>query len=442
MRTTLLMTLVAMTVTLLSFATPAVAADYELEIVTPHNDDIQFEFERAFAAHLGRPVKIRWIKRGTVEIIQLLDGRDRAAKGESFDLDVFFGGGVPYHDLAAEKGYLEAPDLPAAILAGIPKEIAGVANYDAKHHRWFGAALSSFGVLMNRRGLQNQNLPEIERWADLSRPEMFSWVAIADPRKSASVLVSYELILQQHGWEKGWPMLMRIAANSRQITDSSSAIPNLVATGDALAGPCIDFYAYSRVAQAGDKVLAYVNPKGGSAITPDPISMLRKPPHRELAEKFVAFVLSPAGQRLWVLPPGTPGGPAEHALFRMPIRPDVCQEHVDQMVIKDPYEQAAEGAFREVSDDKQRRRRVLLAELMGAALVDLHRDLKDAWQALVDGGMKPAAVAEWNKLPFSEEEGWKLAETLEAGGRDAKSITRDWTREFRRKYDRVKRLSR
>jgi len=422
-------------------ARPTQGEEFDLEIITPHNENIQAEFEQAFVRHVGRPLRIRWVKKGTGEIIRQLDAQERAVQGGSFGLDVFFGGGVPDHDLAADRGYLEAPRLPEEILRGIPDKIAGVANYD-RRGLWFGSALSSFGVLINRRGLNNQKLPEIQRWEDLASPQMFGWVVIADPRKSASVRVAYELILQQYGWEKGWPLLMQMTANSRRIMDSSSAVPNEIATGDALAGPCIDFYAYGRVAEAGSDVLAYINPVGGSAITPDPISMLRKPPHRELAKQFIAFVLSPEGQRLWVLPPGVPGGPVRHALYRMPVRPDVCQQYADQLLIKDPYREAEAGTFRVVNDELQRARNKLLSELMGAALIDQHQSLRDAWKALIDGGMKPAALAEWNALPFDEPTSLELARKLESSDREAKELTRQWTRFFKDKYQRVRALSR
>lgn len=429
---------------MLSFAlisSVARAEDYDLEIITPHNENIQAEFERGFVKHLGKPVKIRWIKKGTGEIIQQLDAQERADKGGTFSLDVFFGGGVPDHDLAAERGYLEPLKLPDDIVRGIPKDIAGVANFDAMN-RWVGAALSSFGILINRRGLTAQKLPDVTKWEDLAQPAMYGWVVIADPRKSASVRVSYELLLQQHGWDKGWPMLMRIAANSKLITPSSSAIPNEVATGSVLAGPCIDFYAYGRVAEAGEGVLAYVNPSGGAAITPDPISMLRKPPHRELAEKFINFVLSPAGQRLWILPVGAEGGPTEHALYRLPVRSDVFEGLPPGVLVKNPYQEAEAGTFRHVDDNLQRARNVLISELIGAALVDLHSDLREAWKALIDGGMKPAALAEWNKLPFTEVESLELAKKIEAGGMESKRLVRDWTKLFKDKYAKVKELSR
>lgn len=420
----------------------AVAQGFELEIITPHNEQIQQEFEQAFVAHVGRPLKIRWLKQGTGQLLKVLEAKEKAAKGGSFELDVFFGGGVPDHDAAAQRGYLEKPTLPAEVLAGIPPAIAGVANFDPQQ-RWFGAALSSFGILMNRRGLATQNLAEVKAWEDLADPRLYSWVVLADPRKSSSVRVAYELVLQQYGWEKGWPLLMQMAANSRTITDASAAVPNEVATGNVLAGPCIDFYAQARVAQAGPEVLAYINPAGGSAITPDPISMLRKPPHREMAEKFIAFVLSREGQRLWILPPGAPGGPRQHALFRLPIRPDAFEGLTGATHVSNPYEEAGKGVFRKLDDDLQRKRSALLAELFGAALVDLHEDVKATWKGLIDGGMKPAALAEWNKPPFSEEESLKQSELLEnnPGSREARNLTRNWQKEFKAKFERVRQLS-
>ena len=430
-----------LTLILATMCVTASAQEYDLEIITPHNEHIQAEFERAFLAYLGQPVKIRWLKKGTGQIIQQLDAQERALKGDSFGIDVFFGGGVPDHDLAASKNYLQSPTIAPEVLAGIPEQIAGVANYDERK-LWLGSALSSFGVLMNRRGLQAQGLPEIQRWEDLGHPRMYSWTCIADPRKSSSVRVCYELILQQYGWEKGWALLMQMTANSRLIAGSSSQVPNEVASGDALAGPCIDFYAYGRVAQAGEQVLGYVNPLGGSAITPDPISLLRKPPHKALAEKFITFVLSPEGQRLWVLPAGAPGGPTEHALFRMPVRPDVCEQYADQLIIKDPYKEAAVGTFRKMNDELQRSRNKLLAELMGATLIDLHSDLRAAWKAIIDGGMKPEALAAFSKMPFPESEWRALAEKIEAGGMDSRRLTRQWSREFKRRYAEVQKLAR
>ncbi|MCG3126867.1 MAG: hypothetical protein CHACPFDD_01722 [Phycisphaerae bacterium] len=419
----------------------ALAQSYDLEIITPHHEGIQKEFEAAFVKHVGRDLKIRWIKQGTGELSQLLDAKERAARGSSFDLDVFFGGGVPDHQLAATKGYLEKPKLAAGVLDGIPRDISGVANYDPAG-LWYGSALSSFGIIYNKRGLANQGLPEVRSWADLADAKMYSWVIVADPRKSSSVRVTYELVLQKYGWEKGWPMLMQILGNCRSVAVASSAIPNEVAGGDVLAGPCIDFYGYEQIARSGADVLGYVNPAGETAITPDPISMLRKPPHRELADAFISFVLSAEGQRLWVLPAGHSDGPKERALRRLPMRPDVCEKYAGALQVDDPYKAAAAGVFMKMDDALQNRRTALVRDLIGAGLVDQHADLRATWKALIDGGMKPAALAEWNKPLFSEEQGLEFAKQLEAGDAAARRLARSWTSALAEKFRKVRELSR
>ena len=142
-----------------------------------------------------------------------------------------------------------------------------------------------------------------------------------------------------------------------------------------------------------------------------------------------------------MLPVGAPGGPTAHSLYRMPVRPDVYGQAGDQTPIKDPYKEAAAGTFLTVDDARQRARNKLLSELMGVALIDLHADLKDAWKALNDGGRKTEALAEWRKLPFSEREGLDLAKTLEAGDQDARKLKREWTKFFKEKYERVKKLA-
>lgn len=419
---------------------PARADEFDLVVITPHNDAIQTEFSTAFSKHMGRDVKIRWFMKPTGQALQTLDATDKSSKGGSLDIDVFFGGGVPDHDLAASRGYLERANIPETILSGIPREIAGVANFEP-NGLWCGSALSTFGILMNRRGLASQNLPEPQTWSDLADPKLRSWVIVADPRRSSSVRVCYELVLQTNGWEKGWPMIQAMFGNARLVADSSNAIPNEIAKGDVLAGPCIDFYGYAQVAKAGPEVLKYINAKGGSAITPDPISMLRKPPHRETAEKFIAFVLSAEGQKLWILPAGEPGGPVKFDLRRTPVRPDVCQQYAQKLVVLDPFKAAAEGAFRTMDQQLEKARTTLLAELIGAACVELLPECQAAWKALIDGGMKPAALAEWNKVPFSEAESLEIAKQLAAGDRESRKIVRKWTTEFKEKYEKVKKLA-
>lgn len=405
-----------------------VGQEKELAILTPHNMHIQREFEAAFEQHLDEPVKVRWVKQGTSELIRLLETADRARPGASFGFDLFFGGGLADHDLAGERGYLEAPSISEHIKDSIPQSVSGCPNYHPSG-LWFSTAISSFGILVHKEGLARQGLPVPRTWKDLADPQYFGWLVITDPRKSASVQVAFEAVLQQYGWEEGWQILTRIAANSRLITESSTGVPNEIATGNALAGPCVDFYAKSRIGAAGHSALGFVQPVGGTVVTPDPISMLRSPARRELAEKFISFVMSPEGQCLWLLPAGAPGGPLESTLYRLPIHPRAYENCGDRLGFANPYT-PGDAPYTRMDYDLQRTRVVVLAELMGATLVDLHSDAVATWKRLIDAGMPQRALHEWGKIPFEESQLMALARDWEPAERNSRRLVRSWSRWF------------
>src|SRR5207344_2093657 len=96
------------------------------------------------------------------------------------------------------------------------------------------------------------------------------------------------------------------------FTDSSSKIPHDVGQGNASAGMCIDFYGHSYAREltglSGHPRLVWIAPRGGTTLSADPVAVLKGAPDPEIAQDFVEFCLSPAGQRLWFGKPGSPGG--------------------------------------------------------------------------------------------------------------------------------------
>lgn len=136
---------------------------------------------------------------------------------------------------------------------------------------------------------------------------------------------AYEAALAK-GWLRGVAMVQAIGANSRYFTDAAGKVPVDVASGDAAIGLAIDFFGrfqenYSR-GPDGQPRLRYVTPLGGTSISADPISLLRGAPNREIAVRFIEFVLSEDGQKVWCYQPGAPGGPQRYALRRLPLRKD------------------------------------------------------------------------------------------------------------------------
>src|SRR5205085_9265706 len=91
------------------------------------------------------------------------------------------------------------------------------------------------------------------------------------------------------------------------------------------AGMTIDFYGRFQSEAVrkpdGSSRLQYTNATGGTSVSVDPIGLFRGAPNPELGREFIAFVMSPEGQKLWNWKVGTPGGPHRYALRRLPILP-------------------------------------------------------------------------------------------------------------------------
>jgi iron(III) transport system substrate-binding protein len=280
-------------------------ADETIVIITPHNEQIRYEFSRAFGEHYkqktGRTIRIDWrMPGGTSEIARYIKGeyyaaferRWRAAGKEwsseasaTFDdpkaqsearkeflasnvgigVDLFFGGGAFDFQQQADAGRLVDCEVLQThpdwfVENAIPHTVSGEVFYD-QGGRWIGAAVSSFGICYNSDSLRRLGVREIpSAWSDLGNPLFFKQVALADPTKSGSAAKAFEMIIQQQmqevmqaanesedtslqlGWERGLQIIQRASANARYFTNAASQVPVDVSLGDAAIGMCIDFY--------------------------------------------------------------------------------------------------------------------------------------------------------------------------------------------------------
>jgi iron(III) transport system substrate-binding protein len=451
--------------------------DKRLVILTPHNEHIRREFGRAFARHwkqkTGQVLYLDWRVGATAEIQMTLRSDFSHAferywtgtKAQPWDdaageflqanepvtsartaflesevgigVDLLFGGGPYDFNLAAKQGVLVASSKPTgagleriasqhkdwfddqAIPAGLSGQI-----YRDSQLRWCGTCLSSFGIVFNRDVLRRIGVQkEPEQWEDLADPKYFGHIALADPTKSGSVTMVFEMIVQQQmhaalerlsaktanpgrlrttadieaaavraGWLSGLQLIQRIAANARYFTDMATKIPLDVAKGDAAAGMCIDFYGrtaedYARGQTDKPSRVRFVAPTGGTTISVDSIGMLRGAPEPELAEAFMEWVLSDAGQKIWCYRVGMPGGPESNALRRLPVRKDFYRaEH--ETFMADPGEKPWDKAKAFVYRPEWTGHTLgALRTLIRAICVDSHRELKDAWSKLIAKGI-------------------------------------------------------
>ena len=324
-------------------------------------------------------------------------------------IDLLFGGGTYDHAVAYRAGLSVAPWPPGGAPPGllsapdgtplIPERFSGEV---CRTPTLFGNAASTFGIAYSIDRVQalGVQVPPA-RWADLADPVYAGAVALADPTKSGSSAKAFEMIVQQRmrdaasaagfapaaiarfegeidayasrlggayrrgelpptvpaayqealerGWVDGMLLIQRIGANARYFTDSAGKVAIDIAMGDAAVGMAIDFYARYQAQVAGgplgEERMVFVTPVGGTSVSCDPIGLLRGAPHREIALRFIEYVLGEDGQRLWTYLPGTPGGPERYALRRLPVRRDFYPSTVPA------FEAAYERHRRYAADD-------------------------------------------------------------------------------------------
>ncbi|MBI5821122.1 MAG: ABC transporter substrate-binding protein [Verrucomicrobia bacterium] len=396
-----------------SFAIGTVfAAEDTLIVITPHWEGIKREYERAFSdwhkRHYGTPVTVDWRDvGGTSDLVRYVDSRF-AANPNGGDLDIAWGGGMdPYFELQ-KKRRLIRHDPPAKTLARIPAEAGGVPMFDPAHE-WFGTAISTFGICANKRVIERMKLPPVQRWSDLCRPELLGWVGGGDLRKTGSIHMSFELILQAYGWERGWQTITRMCANTRNFHSTAPTTVKEASLGNVAYAMAIDFYALMQVGREGAENMAYLQPPEVIAFNPDCVGIFRGAPHRQIAERFVDYLLSDEGQSLWMIPRGQPGGARNFNIERMCIVPALYQKlRGVTLVPVNPFELPV--AFR-YDPKKGGDRWQIVNDLFGACIIDVHRELVAAWRATIARGRcdDPVAIAELASLPLNEDEVMKLS---------------------------------
>lgn len=377
-----------------------------LVIVSPHNEQIRYELSHAFnqwRATNGLPaVRFDWRSSGGTSdlrrmVLSVLESKARKGReDEGLGYDLFFGGGEYEHNKLAKGVKVDRGgksvritasvpiDLPGGLLERVfPEPMIGGEKLYHPQRYWLGAALSSFGIVYNRDVLKMRGLAAPGTWSDLVDGRYRNWVALADPGHSGSITATYDAILRRLGWKQGWWVLRRAFANSRYFTSGASKVPVDVSAGEAAAGMCIDFYGRYQAGAVhfgeGAERVGYGDPPYMTAITADPISILRGAPNHKVALQFVHWVLSPEAQSLWQTRLGARGGPQRFELRRLPVRRDMytparMADWVDRDVapfdIAKPFLSGMPSFY------------LTIAPVAHAIAIDIHDDLKAAWDVV------------------------------------------------------------
>lgn len=417
--------------------------EVKLVVISPHNIDIQNEYEMAFSLHhareYGERVRIEWRSVGGSSSAILSHLRNVYENSDQSGIDVVWGGGDVNFERMAAEGILQPMQLAADVTDNIPAVFGGLRMCD-EARLWCGSAVSAFGIFYNKRLLQRIKLPEPARWEDLGAPHFFNLVGLADPSQSGSAAASYALIVQSEDtWQAGWAKLLSILGNTKRFYAGTDDAAEALLSGETAVTTLIDFYGNNRMAKYPD-TLVYLSPKGQTSFNPDPIAILKNPPHPDVAQRLVDFVLSEDGQALWALPVGHPKGPRRTALGRQPIRKDVYQTYAGELLsrVVNPYEV---GQTMNVDTGLWSASYGLLRQLVWAAAVRNVDFLKAAKKKLIDTNFAADRLALFNQLPDNVATREAVAATNELLG-DRKQrdiIVTDWVAFFRNQYEQVAR---
>ena len=386
----------------------------QLIIISPHPESIETEFgnnfEKWYEAQTGRPVETDWRDvGGTSSNYRFIESEfERVPDG--IGIDIFFGGGTDSYLRLAEMDLLTSYKLPDAQLKQIPQAYHGIPVYDSKY-RWYGAALSSFGIMFNDQLREMKNLPKATKWEDLGDIALINQIGAADPRESGSAHMMYEIILQTHGWEKGFALLTKLGGNVKKFSAGSNVIPRDVGNGQVIYGLAIDFYAYSQIAALGSEKIKYVLPTDGTVVNPDSIAILKGAQNMAVAKKFVEFVLSKQAQKLWMLRDTDEEGPKwKGGLNRASVLPALYDELGDRCVVNNPF--TLELSPFPYDADKGSARWDIVNDLFGILIIDSHIDLVDAWKTIAackDNAKREAAITALVEMPITEDEAMQVA---------------------------------
>lgn len=229
-------------------------AEETLVIITPHNEDIRFEFTHGFKEwyfnKTGKKVALDWrVLGGSQEIFRFLNAQyanafelywtktlkrrwsegmqdafsnpkiilptdphdDTPAQAArraflssnvSSGIDVLFGGGEIEVSEQAAMGNLVSSGImelhPEWFTEDVIPEILGGTHYWDRQGRWMGIAQSGFGIIFNRDALvQLDYNHEPKQWDDLADGKFFGEIALADPTVSASSNRIFDMMFQQ-----------------------------------------------------------------------------------------------------------------------------------------------------------------------------------------------------------------------------------------------------
>jgi len=359
-------------------------------------------------------------------------------------VDVYWSAsGRNFADLAEQGAFAAQPDLAAAL----PATLAGFELSDPKA-RYLASEVALYGFVINPEYLARHGLPEPASWRDLADPRYRGHLLFPVPSRVGFAPLMIEALLQRLGWNEGWALINEIVSNASLWSPGGAFITEEVANANKGVAVTIDFFAASAIANGAPVRLVYPDVL---AVSPGHVGIMRHAPNADGARRFVAFLLSDAGQRALLHPD----------VRKLPVRPDVFKG--SDAPAFDPYAAPLPAAWRYDAGRGRMRLAVdnavfdALITAQGAAHAQLWQALRSARAAALSRGDATAlslvreVEAAALRPPIDEAQSHASEVRAALGGRavrggtealpEATALSKQWQAAIARQYaDAVARL--
>ncbi|MCZ6841523.1 MAG: extracellular solute-binding protein [SAR324 cluster bacterium] len=212
-------------------------------------------------------------------------------EGERTPADVFMSNYAGTLDRARRLGLLQPYASP--MLKHIPERYVG------PQRTWFGASARARAIVYNTDIFSKQ---PVRSMLELAEPRWRGKLGIT-VSTNGSFVGGLATMIGQHGEKRVRAFLEGIKANAGDnVFPKHTPIVSAVARGEIALGLVNHYYYYRAIAKNGRAPLGIIFPDQDGAGAPTTISglaILKHAKHLDAARKFVDFVLSPRGQRLF-----------------------------------------------------------------------------------------------------------------------------------------------
>lgn len=162
-------------------------------------------------------IPIRTINRTSASLERLLDTEAL----ENVDL-ILTSSPMLMHHLQQHNRLSALPEIPEYSQRLIPSSLRGSVA---------AVAFSGYGILTNRKWMEQNQLPIPKTWDDLTNSQYQGSLLISSPSRSDTYHLMIESLLQQRGWEDGWHILLGMSGNLATVSSRSFGVADKIKVG-------------------------------------------------------------------------------------------------------------------------------------------------------------------------------------------------------------------